>query len=35
VLAEQAVGEELAGLVCGLYEQHSGTLIAHMEASGE
>lgn len=28
------MSEELAGLICDLYEQHSGTLISHMEATG-
>lgn len=34
VLHEQLVSEEFTGLVCDLYEQHNGTLIAHMEISG-
>lgn len=35
VLKEQSIGDDATGLIGNLYEQHNGTLIAHMEASGE
>lgn len=34
VLRDNAVGDDVTRSICDLYEQHSGTLIAHMETSG-